>query len=73
MVCVEWVDSCAESAWLHDADASLHVARIRSVGWLLENTRTQVSIAQSVDWEGKTGERLTVPKQVVTKLTHITE
>ena len=72
MVCITWHDSCTEADWLHDADASMGVVEIRSVGWLLKKTRTSVTIAQSIDWEGKTGERLTVPKRVITKLTRIT-
>jgi hypothetical protein len=71
MVRVAWLDSCAEADWLHDGDASLHVAEIESVGWLIEDTATQITIAQSLDWEGKTGERLTVPKGVVTKITRL--
>ena len=69
MVCVAWQDSCAEANWLSDADATMHVAEIHSVGWLLEDTDDQVTLAQSIDWEGKTGERLTMPKCVVTSIT----
>ena len=72
MVCITWQDSCIESDWLHDADAAMCVAEIRSVGWLLKKTRTTITIAQSIDWEGKTGDRLTVPIRVITKVTHIT-
>ena len=73
MVCVAWQDSCSEAEWLHDAEATMHVAEIHSVGWLLEDTDDQVTLAQSVDWEGKTGERLTMPKSVVTNITVLRE
>jgi len=69
MVCVVWLDSCTEAGWMHDAEATMRVAEIKSVGWLLEDTETQVTLAQSVDWEGKTSERLTMPKSVVVSIT----
>ena len=69
MVCITWQDSCTESDWLSDADAAMRVAEIHSVGWLLEDTADQVTLAQSIDFEGKTSERLTMPKSVVGKIT----
>ena len=72
LVQITWLDSCAQADWLHAAEADMPVAEITSVGWLLQDTPQQITIAQSVDWEGKTGERLTVPRGVVTRVRRIT-
>lgn len=60
-----WIDSCAQSEW--SDDPSFKVAEVCSVGFLLDDNDKHITIAQSRDQEGKSAERLTVPKVCVVR------
>jgi len=68
-VLITWRDSCTEGHWAHDAQPGL--AEIRSVGWLLHQTDELITIAQSLDADENTAERLTVPVVTVTDITFL--
>jgi len=64
-----WLDSCTESHWAQDAQPGL--AEIRSLGWLIQQTDELITIAQSLDSDGNSAERLTVPVVTVTDITYL--
>ena len=68
-VLITWRDSCTEGHWAHDAQPGL--AEIRSVGWLLHQTDELITIAQSLDGDENTAERLTVASCNITDLTFL--
>ena len=69
LVEIEWIDSCAEGSWATKEEAALSVAHVRSVGFLVEKTAKSLTLAQSIDTEGNTAERLTVPRVTIVKET----
>jgi hypothetical protein len=68
-VLLTWRDSCTDGHWDHDPTHAL--AEIRSVGWLLHHTDELITIAQSLDGDENTAERLTVPVVTVTDITYL--
>jgi hypothetical protein len=68
-VVVTWIDSCVDSDWSNTTDFT--AATVQSVGWLLGQTDTLITIAQSLDGDGNSGERLTVPVVSVTDVTFL--
>ena len=67
LVEIEWIDSCAEGSWATKEEAALSVAHVRSVGFLVEKTADTLTVAQSIDGDGNTAERLTVPRVTIVK------
>lgn len=66
MIQLVWMDACADSGdWLAIEDVTLELMPIHSIGYLVKQTDTSVTIAQSIDHEGKSGERLTVPSECI--------
>ena len=66
MIHIVWMDACADSGdWLAAHDIELGLVPIHSIGYLIKQTDTSVTIAQSIDHEGKSGERLTVPSECI--------
>ena len=66
MVLLIWMDACADSGeWVSPKDIEQGWVPIHSVGYLVKQTETSVTIAQSIDHEGKSGERLTVPSDCI--------
>ena len=71
MTLITWIDSCAQSDW--SDDHYLDVAEVCSVGFLVDDSETHITIAQSLDGEGKSAERLTIPKVcIVRRVTLVT-
>ena len=66
VVQITWLDSCVEAHWEPDARPGL--AEIHSIGWLIQRTDTLITIAQSLDTDGNSAERLTVPSCNITEL-----
>ena len=72
MVLLIWMDACADSGdWLYPTDIEHELVPIHSVGYLVKQTDTSVTIAQSIDHEGKSGERLTVPSDCIQDVQHL--
>lgn len=67
-VCVEWVDSSVVQGWELWACAERDVAHCSSVGWLLEDNKERVTIAQSQSTTGTIMNTLTIPRGAVTSM-----
>lgn len=68
---ITWLDACADSDWLAPDAIRLGLVPIQSVGFLVKHTPTALTIAQSLDFEGKSGERLTVPTDSIQDLQYL--
>jgi hypothetical protein len=72
MIYIIWMDACADSGdWLSADDIETELMPIHSIGYLVKQTDTCVTIAQSLDHEGKSGERLTIPNECIQDLYYL--
>lgn len=67
-VCVEWADSKAYGGWIYDARRPLEVARIRSLGYVIQTRPDGLSISTSVTTEGDATDVLSIPWGAVRSL-----
>lgn len=70
IVYVEWRDSGATSAWTaFDRMESDQVCVIRTAGWLVTSTDSQVTVVQSLDDENEHGMGIvSIPRESITVL-----
>jgi len=66
----EWVDATAEAGWM-DLGADKSMVSIKTVGWLVEETKTYISVSTSVSNHGHMNGYLTVPKAWITKRRYV--
>ena len=72
MIYIIWMDACADSGdWLATKDIELGLVPIHSIGYLVKQTDTSITIAQSIAHEGKSGERLPVPSECVQDIRYL--
>lgn len=68
---VEWKDATGCSGWASDGDGEPvgMLMTIRSVGYLLKETKDTLTLCQSIDDsnEEQTDNRLSIPKSIITK------
>lgn len=65
LVEVEWLDACSNANWAEDVKPELMT--VHSVGYLLDNKRI-LHLAQSLSEDGKTNDRLNIPKACVKRM-----
>lgn len=68
---VNWRDSCSLRGWqrLNDPDHTESV--ISSVGWVIKETKTEVTLTTSVSGHGSVMDALTIPREAITKMTRL--
>ncbi len=69
LVSVEWNDSQTTYGWRLPEKDDLP-SEIKSVGILLSNTETSVTISTSISKGGRFVDKLTIPKSSIRKLRH---
>lgn len=74
-VIVDWVDSAGMAGWHHRHDWAEHtVAKCRSIGWLLADTKEQITIALNHDRDGGgIGEVMAIPRVAIKRLRKLNE
>lgn len=71
LVLVEWVDSAHSSGWhILDEISKLDSLQCRSVGWVLTDTKEQITLISSIasDPDQACGS-MVIPRRAITKLT----
>jgi hypothetical protein len=72
IVYVEWDDSAGTPGWVRneDLDQACYVAKCCTVGFLVTETETQITLALNASQDGKSshfGDCITIPKCAVTR------
>jgi len=68
---VEWVDSVGTSGWEHiESLAPMPTARVRTLGFLIENNKDSIIIAMSISQKGLFS-RLSIPKVAIKKVKRV--
>ena len=62
---IEWVDSCSTHTWMYPEDYDGKPISIRSLGLLMKETKTAITISSGVSETGKYAEPFTIPKAVI--------
>lgn len=69
---IKWDDSAALKGWRAMAHAAQHcTAEITSIGWLVAETKTHMTITTSIAGDGQVMDALTIPKAAITKRTRL--
>ena len=73
LVYVEWEDSVHDGHWSDIADEESHEATIvASVGWLVTDLPTHMTVAASVNPEGRQiGNKQYIPKKLIHKVKYL--
>jgi hypothetical protein len=67
-VLVEWVDSYATRGWTHkSAFTDVETGNIVSIGFLVRESASEITITSSVSTNGNVMDPLTIPKCAITK------
>jgi hypothetical protein len=67
---VKWRDSSTLRGWQHiEGDHS--VAIITSVGWMVKETKTAVTLTTGISEGGSVCDAITIPREAVTKMTRL--
>ena len=71
LVEVEWVDSCADSGWRSVKKERTDNPNLRcsTVGYLFEEHRTYVKIAQSLSAHESVADLVAIPRSAIRKMT----
>lgn len=73
---IEWFDSVTSSGWQVEGEKENEPAKCLSVGWVVKETKTSVSLAPNigplpgtylVDFNDQYGDVTTIPKGMITK------
>lgn len=68
---VKWRDSSSLRGWT-DMDHKQHsVSLITSVGWLVRETKTELTIATCISDHGSTRDAVTIPREAITRVTRL--
>lgn len=68
---VTWRDSATLRGWM-EMDSKHHgVTTITSVGWLVRETKTELTIATCISENGNTRDAVTIPREAITKRTRL--
>jgi hypothetical protein len=68
---VKWRDSCSVRGWNSMASAGDEVTTITSVGWIVRETKTELTITTSISDHGSAMDPLTIPREAITKKTRL--
>lgn len=64
---VEWVDSAASVGWYHPKNYDPAAFTVKSVGFVMQETKKTVVISTSLAYNDKYADPLTIPKVAITK------
>lgn len=69
-VCVHWVDAVSYSSWHeHKAAIEREPVSVQSVGWLIRQDKSCLTLATSLCGDGDKGQILAIPANWVKKVT----
>jgi len=65
---VTWRDSAGTPGWRPIDDREFGVVEIFSVGWLIRQSKAEVTITTSLSEGGRALDVLTIPREAITKM-----
>lgn len=68
---VKWRDSCSNRGWNRMNAGDDDVATITSVGWVVRETKTALTISTSISDHGSAIDPLTIPREAITRKTRL--
>ncbi len=67
-ILLTWRDSCSERGWNRMTDPECKkVSIITSLGWIVGETETEITITTSITDHGSAMDPLTIPKECITR------
>ena len=66
LIYVEWKDACTSHGWNYNE--GMELMDVRTVGWVVQQDKTTVTIATSQSKGGKFLDPITIPKHSITKM-----
>lgn len=64
---VVWRDACADYGWRFECTDREMTVQVVTLGWLVRETKTELSLALSVSASGKAADMITIPKAWIKK------
>ena len=71
LIYIEWKDAATSAGWTYKEDTGL--MDVRSVGWLVKQDKTTLTIATSQSKYGKFLDPLAIPKHSISKMKFLKE
>lgn len=69
---IKWRDSCSNGGWRRvDTLDREEIAIITSVGWIVRQTKKEITITTSMSDRGNVMDTLTIPREAVTMMTRL--
>jgi hypothetical protein len=70
LVYVEWEDSCSFSrnGWREIGSESLTTSKIKTIGWIVDETDTFITISNCISEESNCTNHFTIPRGCITKV-----
>lgn len=67
---VKWRDSSSLRGW-QSIDADHSVGIINSVGWMVRETKTAITLTTGISEHGSVCDAITIPREAVTNITRL--
>lgn len=68
---VKWRDSATLRGWHRIDSQNDGVSVITSIGWLVRQTRSEITLTTGISESGMVIDQITIPRETVTKMTRL--